>query len=367
MLVAVSVVCTTMVAQKSITERTYWIDGDVGSAQTVTSSIDISSLPAGVHSLTLRVKDSENLWSTPLTKYFIIPQTSTAATSIVEREYWIDGNIAARAALGGSPVAISLVELAAGIHSLTVRVKDDTGLWSTPQTKYFIIPQTAIAATSIVEREYWIDGNTVTRAGLGGSPAAISLVELAAGMHSLTVRVKDNIGVWSTPLTKYFIVPSATGQEDMKIARYVYWFDDDTANPVTATVTNASGVLDIDIGKLTKGEHTLSWIMADSKGAWSDVKTETFTFTPVIFGDANQDGLVNVTDIVATVNYIMENPTGTFDKVAADVNKDGFINVSDIVAMVNIIMSSGSRMDQQEVMAILKQYGFIFKGKEIQY
>ena len=79
-------------------------------------------------------------------------------------------------------------------------------------------------------------------------------------------------------------------------------------------------------------------------------------------GDANGDGLVNVTDIVATVNYIMENPTGTFDKVAADVNKDGFINVSDIVAMVNIIMTSGSRMDQQEVMAVLKEYGFIFKA-----
>ena len=79
-------------------------------------------------------------------------------------------------------------------------------------------------------------------------------------------------------------------------------------------------------------------------------------------GDANQDGLVNVTDIVATVNHIMENSTGNFSVKAADINKDGLVNVSDIVMMVNIIMSSGSRMDQQKTMTILKECGFIFKG-----
>ena len=139
MLAAVSVVCTTMVAQKSITDITYWIDGDVDNVETMKSNIDISSLAEGVHSITVRAKDSENLWSPPLTKYFIIPHT-TAATTIVEREYWIDGNIAMRTALGASPVAINLMELAAGMHSLTVRVKDDNGVWSSPLTKYFIVP-----------------------------------------------------------------------------------------------------------------------------------------------------------------------------------------------------------------------------------
>lgn len=210
MLAAVSVVCTTMVAQKSITEQIYWIDGDVGNAQTVTRSIDISTLSTGLHSFTIRVQDSEDLWSSPLTKYFIIPQNATAATSIAEREYWIDGNIA-------------------------------------------------------------------TRAALGVSPADISLVDLSVGIHSLTIRVKDNAGIWSTPLTKYFVVPQI--QEETTIARYMYWIDDDEANPATGTVTEASGVMDIDIGELTEGEHTLSWRMADSKGAWSDVATQTFTFT----------------------------------------------------------------------------------------
>lgn len=80
-------------------------------------------------------------------------------------------------------------------------------------------------------------------------------------------------------------------------------------------------------------------------------------------GDANGDGQVNVTDIVAIVNFIMDNsPTG-FIFTAADVNNDGSVNVTDIVQIVNIIMSSGSRMDSEEVYRILKANGFIFKGE----
>lgn len=56
-------------------------------------------------------------------------------------------------------------------------------------------------------------------------------------------------------------------------------------------------------------------------------------------GDVNSDGLVNVTDIVATVNYIMEKPSDNFNEAAADLNGDGEINVTDIVKMVSIIMS----------------------------
>ena len=58
-----------------------------------------------------------------------------------------------------------------------------------------------------------------------------------------------------------------------------------------------------------------------------------------ISGDVNGDGLVNVTDIVATVNYIMEKPSDGFNEEAADLNGDGEINVTDIVKMVSIIMN----------------------------
>ncbi len=61
---------------------------------------------------------------------------------------------------------------------------------------------------------------------------------------------------------------------------------------------------------------------------------------PVVSGDANGDGKVNVTDIVEIVNYILGHPSDKFLFEIADVNGDGVVNVTDIVMVVNIILSS---------------------------
>ena len=341
MFAAVSVVCTTMVAQKSITEQIYWIDGDIGSAQAVTSDIDIASLSAGVHFFTIRVQDSENLWSSPFTKFFVIPESVTAA-SIAGREYWIDGKFATRAELGVSPAEISLLELSAGLHSMTVRVKDDAGIWSSPFTKFFVIPE-SVTAASIAGREYWIDGKVATRAELGASPAEISLVDLSPGLHTLTARVKDDAGLWSTPVTKFFVVPSASMQETATLARYLYWFDDDKDHRVVGTATETSGVLDIALDGLTSGEHQLTLCFIDSKGAASQLVVQTFKF--IVNGDANSDGKVTVADGVCIVNYLMGNPVDGFNIEAANIDGDlndkgePNITIADVIEVVNIIMN----------------------------
>ena len=56
-------------------------------------------------------------------------------------------------------------------------------------------------------------------------------------------------------------------------------------------------------------------------------------------GDVNSDGIINVLDIVAAVNFVLG--AGTPDDseaCAADYNGDGIINVLDIVAMVNVVL-----------------------------
>ncbi len=276
-LAAALVVSMGTVAQKSIIREVCWIDGNINEAQTASSLIDLSTLTMGLHSYTIRVQDSEGVWSSPTTKFFIIPLEDKAATAIAEQEYWIDGKIASRTTLGASPAEISLVDLSPGLHSMTVRVKDDTGVWGSPTTKFFIIPLEDKTATAIAEQEYWIDGKIAARTSLGASPAEISLDDLSAGLHSLTVRVKDDTGVWSSPTTKFFIIPQE--EQSSTMARYMYWFDSDSEHLVSGVLTDYSGILPIDIGNLSEGDHTLSWSVADSKGAWSSVKTETFTFT----------------------------------------------------------------------------------------
>ncbi len=59
-----------------------------------------------------------------------------------------------------------------------------------------------------------------------------------------------------------------------------------------------------------------------------------------LYGDANEDGLVNVLDVTAVVNHIMGGEPDPFDPMAADANGDGIINIQDIVVIVNIIMET---------------------------
>jgi len=53
-----------------------------------------------------------------------------------------------------------------------------------------------------------------------------------------------------------------------------------------------------------------------------------------LLGDVNNDGIVNVLDIVSTVNFVL---SGAYNQ-AADTNADGEINILDVVIMVNIIV-----------------------------
>ena len=55
-----------------------------------------------------------------------------------------------------------------------------------------------------------------------------------------------------------------------------------------------------------------------------------------IIGDINNDGNIDVLDVVILVNYILNSDTSELD--GADINNDGDINVLDIVALVSIIL-----------------------------
>jgi len=54
-------------------------------------------------------------------------------------------------------------------------------------------------------------------------------------------------------------------------------------------------------------------------------------------GDVNQDGLVNILDVVVLVNIVLEN---SLNLDYADLNNDGEVNVIDIVMLVNQILES---------------------------
>ena len=58
--------------------------------------------------------------------------------------------------------------------------------------------------------------------------------------------------------------------------------------------------------------------------------------TPVLYGDANGDGVVNMKDVLAVRKYVAEMETA-LDLAAADINRDEAINMKDVLAVRQIV------------------------------
>ena len=72
-----------------------------------------------------------------------------------------------------------------------------------------------------------------------------------------------------------------------------------------------------------------------------DTYFQIITLTPqtILLGDINNDGIINVLDVVVLVNIILENTLPTeYQLIVSDINSDEDINVLDVVTLVNIIL-----------------------------
>lgn len=141
MLLAVVMFISTAAAQTTIAGGEYWIDGAIGARQALSSgaSIDISTLQPGLHTLTVRVKDSNGLWSNHMARiFFVSPPGRTDATNVTVCEYWLDGVKKSEYTTLNSQV-IDISDLAPGLHKVLVRVKDDLGIWSNQMNRTFFV------------------------------------------------------------------------------------------------------------------------------------------------------------------------------------------------------------------------------------
>jgi len=65
------------------------------------------------------------------------------------------------------------------------------------------------------------------------------------------------------------------------------------------------------------------------------------TFQVELYGDVNFDGLLNISDVVLIVNYVLNttNPTEE-QQLTADMNQDGILNVLDVIQVVSEILGT---------------------------
>jgi len=85
------------------------------------------------------------------------------------------------------------------------------------------------------------------------------------------------------------------------------------------------------------GTYTLnSGLNWSAKNSITDIIAEHYE-EETLLGDVNGDQLLNIQDIVLSINVILANEYNG----SADLNTDGIVNILDIVQLVNIILGNG--------------------------
>jgi len=75
-------------------------------------------------------------------------------------------------------------------------------------------------------------------------------------------------------------------------------------------------------------------------GLGSIVITGELTYTvKLLKGDVNADGQIDISDVVALVNYILTDDANNIHLELADMDDDECIDISDVVSLVNLILN----------------------------
>ncbi|WP_206082124.1 T9SS type A sorting domain-containing protein [Maribellus sediminis] len=294
-------------AQTNITSLEYWFDGDYGTAsrQTVsgptvnyTDLLDVSSLEPGLHTFTVRFQDTRGIWGSVLTQFFTYyPESSPGIHLITDAEYWFDGNytsaIETQLTPGTSADLNTLLDLSSlinGLHTVTLRFKDDRGIWSTPLIRFFKKEGT-LGLKQMVALEYWYNNDYSSKHD--SSFVATSLLDLTGmldistlrnGFNFVSLRVKDETGKWGPVASWYFTKENPEALPQLhQITALEYWYDGDYST-VQNDPVSASSLLSVntnlDVSALSDGLHMVSCRFRDEAGNWSPAYASLFAKYP---------------------------------------------------------------------------------------
>lgn len=96
--------------------------------------------------------------------------------------------------------------------------------------------------------------------------------------------------------------------------------------------------LNLIVTALAPGQTTVG-VTTDSNGRMA---TCSFTVTVVaatLPGDVNGDGSVNIVDVTALIDVVLNPALEGYDIAAADVNQDGMVNIVDVTALIDMVLT----------------------------
>ncbi|MCK3686337.1 LamG-like jellyroll fold domain-containing protein [Maribellus sp. YY47] len=224
--------------------------------------------------------------------WLLLPAWLSAQTNISAVEYWYDGDYSkASRQTVSAPIVnytdlLDVSTLEPGLHTFSVRFQDNRGIWSSVLTKFFTYyPGSTPGIRQVTDVEYWYDGSYSTSVVVPLSPGAsvdlnslLDVSSLTNGLHTVSCRFKDDRGIWSSPLIRFFKKDKNTGLQ--QLVALEYWFNNDFNNKQD-TVFTATSLLNLhkmlDVSSLNIGFHFVSFRMQDEQGKWGPVASWYFT------------------------------------------------------------------------------------------
>jgi Metallo-peptidase family M12 len=191
------------------------------------ATIPVTQLADGVHTITIRARDSKGYWSQMHTSPFLKVTRPNEAVRVESMQYSIDANPGGAVwydvyigpgvqALEGIIVPLDIVvsTLADGIHFLTIRVKDNQGFTSNYYHNSFLkLSSGPSGSNKVISLEYTLDNGLLIGSGTAVSLTSgnyinqtIDLPPLTNGKHILSIRAKDEAGYSSNISLDSFLV-----------------------------------------------------------------------------------------------------------------------------------------------------------------
>lgn len=126
--------------------------------------------------------------------------------------------------------------------------------------------------TKASDYRYWVDDNTQkTIVSLNGEDfeTNIDVSALTIGVHTYHIQLKNQYGKWGTikdiPFyAGYNNTEVKDNDQESKIEKVIYWFDDDENNQNAVPYTQADISIEADITNMVSGSHTYSVMAVDN-------------------------------------------------------------------------------------------------------
>jgi hypothetical protein len=301
-------------AQTNITQMEYFFDSDPGfgngisipitpgPVQDVDFIINTSAITVGFHTLVVRAMHQSGEWSVQDSRVVYVASESVGFDAqLADVEYFIDtdpgpGNGTPIAITSGSTSVdvfptINTSALPPGFHVLHFRSKDADGNWGIPDARpFFIADGNVVTDGDIIQLEYFFDSEpgygagtplTTTNGAQIDLSTLIGSASLSNGFHTISIRAKDNDGIWGFAETRSFFVDGYS-----QVTAIEYYIDTDPGEGSATSISLTPGtVLDLNFTipttAIAAGGHTIGIRAAGTGGTWSSVRSFSFSIQDI--------------------------------------------------------------------------------------